>query len=217
MQVADTDAHADKGFRASRCAITDRWGIYREFNDDGDRLHARICRHMRQSGGCPKYLIFHNCGCACPYLHARTSALGKWLLAVARNETTRNPAPWDRAVGCKDERGRLLSQVLPYIDGFCVTPTRWRELNPDHIRPSRPRPTGDQSQRPTRQAETEDLLTIDASEPETMRAVRAAREQVRLTFEQMEDFWWKPCQAMLTFRSPHFDDVVLDIVARCHT
>ena len=55
--------------------------------------------------------------------------------------------------------------------------------------PPSPRRTGDQSQRPTRQVEWEDLVTIDAFEPETVRAVRAAREQVRLTFEQMQDFW----------------------------
>ena len=189
MQVADTDNHTEKGFRASRCAITDRWGIYREFNDEGDRLHARICHHMNKSGGCPKYLSFHNCGCACPYLHARTSKLGKWLLASARNEKVKDPTPWDRAVGCKDERGRLLSQSLPYIDGLCVPPRRWGQLNPDHMRPSRPRCTGHESQRPMRQAEREDLLTIDAFEPETVRAVTAAREQVRLTFEQMQDFW----------------------------
>ena len=189
MTVTDTDAHADKGFRPSRCAITDRWGIYREFNDNGDVLHARICHHMRRAGGCPKYLNFHNCGCACPYLHARTSALGKWLLASARNETTKDPAPWDRAVGCKDERGHLLLKVLPYIDGFCVTPTRWRELDPDHIRPSKPKRKGDRSQKPTRQVHWEDRLTIDAFEPETVRAVGAARELVQLTFEHMQDFW----------------------------
>ena len=135
MQVTDSDTHTEKGLRASRCAITDRWGIYREFNDDGDRLHARICHHMNKSGGCPKYLSFHNCGCACPYMHSRTSALGKWLLASARNEKLKDPTPWDRAVGCKDERGRLLSQGLPYIDGFCVTPTRLGQLNPDNIKP----------------------------------------------------------------------------------
>ena len=112
-------------------------------------------------------------------MHARTSALGKWLLASARNEPTKDPASWDRAVGRKDERGRLLSQGLPYIDGFCVVPSRWRVLNPAHIRPSK------QSRKDT----MEDLVTIDAFEPETVKAVEAAREEVRSTFLQMRDFW----------------------------
>ena len=189
MRVTNTDAHADKGFRLARCAITDRWGNHREFNDVGDRLLARICHCVRKSGGCRKYLRFHNCGCACPYMHARTSELGKRLLASARDETTKDPTPWDCAVACKDAQGRLLSQELPYIDGFCVAPSRWRELDPDHIRPSSPRHTGDQSQRRTRQVGRENLLTVDAVEPEAMTAVREAREQVRLTFEEMQHFW----------------------------
>ena len=92
---------------------------------------------------------------------------------------------WDRAVGCKDERGRLVSQVLPRIDGLGVAPTRWQQINPEHIKPSRPRRRGDQSQRPTRPPEE----TIDAFEPETVRAVREAREGVLLTFEQLQAFW----------------------------
>ena len=152
-------------------------------------MHARICHYMRKAGGCPKHLSFHNCGCACPYMHARTSTLGRWLLASARKLTSKEPTPWDRAVGCKDDQGRLLSQGLPYVDGFCVNPTRWQELNPAHIRPSRPTRKGDQSERPMRQVERDDLLTIDAFEPETVRAVRAVREQVQLSFEQMQDCW----------------------------
>ena len=186
MQVTNTDAHAEKGFRASRCAITDRWGMYREFNDAGDRLHARICFYMRRAGGCPKHLSFHNCGCACPYMHSRTSTLGRWLLASARRTTSNQPAPWDRAVACKDDQGRLLSQGLPYVDGFCVTPTRWQELDPDHIRPPRPKRKGDQ---PMRQVDRDDLSTIDAFEPEMVTAVREVREQVQLSFEQMRGRW----------------------------
>ena len=83
-------------------------------------------------------------------------------------------------MGCKDEEGRLLLKVLPYIDGFCVTPTRWRELDPDHVRPS---------ERPTRPVSGEERLTIDAFEPATVRAVGAARALVKLTFQEMEAFW----------------------------
>ena len=120
-----------------------------------------------------------------------TRARVRWGSGCLLLQETRRPRTQLRGIVSwpVDEQGRLLSQGLPYIDGFCVAPSRWRELNPAHIRPSRPRRTGDQSQRPTRQVEREDLLTIDAFEPETMRAVRAAREQVRLTFEQMQDFW----------------------------
>ena len=33
MMVTDIDKHAEKGFQASRLAITDRWGMYREFDE----------------------------------------------------------------------------------------------------------------------------------------------------------------------------------------
>ena len=42
MMVTDIDKHAEKGFQASRLAITDRWGMYREFNGSGTHLHARV-------------------------------------------------------------------------------------------------------------------------------------------------------------------------------
>ena len=76
LEVIDIDHHATKGFEPTHFAITDRWGMYREFNEDGTQLHARVCYHMRKAGGCKRYLDFHDCGCACPYMHARSSELG---------------------------------------------------------------------------------------------------------------------------------------------
>ena len=84
MLVMDIDMHTTKGFEASRLAITDRWGMYREFDESGMRLHARVGHLMRTVGGCPRYLEFHSCGCACPYMHARSSENGQWLTATAR-------------------------------------------------------------------------------------------------------------------------------------
>ena len=81
---------------------------------------------MRTKTGCPRALRFDGCGCACPYLHARSSELGKWLVASARNETSKEPTPWDRLLAHKDDDGRLLLSGLPYVDGLCVTPSEWK-------------------------------------------------------------------------------------------
>ena len=105
VQLTNIDHHEDKGFKLSRLAITDRWGMYREFDIDGNHLHARPCRKMRTNTGCPRALQFDGCGCACPYLHARSSELGKWLVASARNETSKQPTPWDRLLAHKDDDG----------------------------------------------------------------------------------------------------------------
>ena len=130
VKLTNIDHHQKKGFKVTRFAITDRWGMYREFDEDGNHLHARPCHKMRTKTGCPRALRFDGCGCACPYLHARSSELGKWLVATARNESRREPAPWDRLLALKDSRGRLLLRGLPYVDGFCVTSSEWKSWIP---------------------------------------------------------------------------------------
>ena len=123
VQLTNINLHAKKGFKLTRFAITDRWGMYREFDEDGGQLHARVCHKMRTTGGCPRSLRFQGCGCACPYLHARSSELGKWLATNARNEACKEPTAWHRLLAIKDRRGRLLLRGLPYVDGLCVNPT----------------------------------------------------------------------------------------------
>ena len=76
VELTNIDHHQEKGFKVTRFAITDRWGMYREFDECGNHLHARPCRKMRTKTGCPRALRFDGCGCACPYLHARSSELG---------------------------------------------------------------------------------------------------------------------------------------------
>ena len=180
MVVKNIDMHTTKGFQASRLAITDRWGMYREFDESGMRLHARVCHMMRTTGGCPRYLEFHSCGCACPYMHARSSEIGQWLTASARQEAIKPPMPWHRALAHKDAAGRLLTRGLPYIDGLCVGPKRWREqLDLDHVRPTKHQ----------RQTEAQERDTIDAFDPQTIRQVRAVRTQVQTSFDEMQKFW----------------------------
>ena len=180
MVVTDIDKHTEKGFQASRLAITDRWGMYREFDESGTQLHARVCHRMRTRKGCPKYLEFHLCGCACPYMHARSSEIGQWLVASARGLEVKPLTPWHRGLAHKDAAGRLLSRGLPYIDGLCVGPKRWREeLDPDHVRPTKHK----------RQTRAEELVTIDAFEPQTIREVSAIRTQVQASFDEMQRFW----------------------------
>ena len=163
----------------TRFAITDRWGMYREFDECGNRLHACPCHKMRTKTGCPRALRFDGCGCACPYLHARSSELGKWLVASARKEARREPAPWDRLLALKDSRGRLLLRGLPYVDGFCVTPREWTELQPSH-RPSR-------KHQPLTREET--MVTVDAFHPNTVTEVRQKRAEVDAAWKRMQEYW----------------------------
>ena len=76
VELTNIDLHQKKGFKLTRFAITDRWGMYREFDEDGGQLHARVCHKMRTKTGCARALRFDGCGCDCPYLHARSSELG---------------------------------------------------------------------------------------------------------------------------------------------
>ena len=174
--LTDIDQHEQKGFRACRFAIADRWGMYREFDEDGAFLIARVCHHLGTKGGCPRYLAFEGCGCACPYMHARSRALGRWLIAGARNVDNKRPTPWDAAIAHKDAKGSCLLQGLPYIDGFCVGPREWREVhNPSHQVP------GPNTQDP--------LERIDAFDPLTVSAVERVRREVQASFADMQAYW----------------------------
>ena len=46
-KLTNIDMHQKKGFKLTRFAITDRWGMYRDFDEDGGQLHARFCHNMR--------------------------------------------------------------------------------------------------------------------------------------------------------------------------
>ena len=179
VQLTNIDLHQEKGFKVTRFAITDRWGMYREFDEDGGQLHARVCHMMRTKGGCPRALRFQGCGCACPYLHARSSELGKWLVASARKEARKGPRPWDRLLALKDSKGRLLLHGLPYVDGFCVTPTEWKALDPSH-RPSM------KHQLLTHE---ETLTTVDAFHPLTVTEVSRTRAEIHAAWKQMQEYW----------------------------
>ena len=178
LALTDIDLH-HKGVKLTRFAITDRWGMYREFAEDGTHLHARVCHNMRTKGGCPRYLDFAGCGCACPYLHARSSELGKWLTRSARDEIRKAPTPWDRALALKDAQGRLLNRGLPYVDGFCVTISAWRQLCPTHQAPAKHKELTQQ----------EKMVTVDAFDRQTMNRVREVRRGVSHAFDLMRTNW----------------------------
>ena len=179
VELTNIDHRQEKGFKVTRFAIADRWGMYREFDDRGNHLHARACHKMRTKTGCPRALRFDGCGCACPYLHARSSELGKWLVASARNETSKEPTPWDRLLAHKDDDGRLLLSGLPYANGLCVAPTEWEELNPSHKSPKKHKPL----------THEERLETINAVREETMTEIKQTQEKINVVWEQMRNYW----------------------------
>ena len=112
-------------------------------------------------------------------MHARSACLAQWLTENARDPTRKLPTPWHRALHPKDAAGRLLTDGLPYIEGVCVTPTRHRELNPDHAPPKkhmRPNPMHE----PT---------TIDAFEKDTLEQLQQTRDYVNTRFAEMQEFW----------------------------
>ena len=179
VQLTGIDLHEKKGFKLTRLAITDRWGMYREFDEEGCQLHARACRMMRTKDGCSRALRFQDCGCACPYLHARSSELGRWLVASARKEARREPAPWHRLLAHKDSRGYLLLRGLPYVDGLCMTSTEWRALHPDH-KPSRKHQLLTQE---------ETMATVDAFDPLTVAKVTQTRAEIETAWKRMQEYW----------------------------
>ena len=130
----DRDPHLVYQMEADRFAVTDRWGMYREFDPSGNWLHAKNCHYMNTKVGCPFQFTFAGCGCACPYMHARSYVLAKWLTEQARNPGVQEPPHWHYALHHKDAKGRLLTRGLPFVEGICVNPTRWGELNPNHQR-----------------------------------------------------------------------------------
>ena len=179
LGLTNIDMHQEKGFKVNRFAITDRWGMYREFDEDGGQLHARPCHNMRNRHGCARALRFSLCGCACPYLHARTSGLGKWLVSIARKEIRKEPPAWDRLVAHKDGQGRVLQHGLPYVDGMCVTPRAWRELDPTHKQPEKGAPL----------TPAEMKITINAFHPSTVEQVSETRKEVEAAWQQMQEYW----------------------------
>ena len=44
VELTNIDHHQEKGFKVTRFAITDRWGMYREFDDRGNHLRALVTR-----------------------------------------------------------------------------------------------------------------------------------------------------------------------------
>ena len=175
----EPDQHQTRGFRPDRLGITDRWGKYREFDERGEKLHAQWCHSSRSANGCPIYLSFDGCGCACPYMHARTADLARWLTENARDPATKPPTPWNRDVHPKDSTGRLLASGLPYIDGFCLTPTEYRKQNPSYVPPDKKRRLD---------AAREDI-TIDAFSSETSTQVQQTRDFAELSFAAMKRYW----------------------------
>ena len=49
VELTNIDHHQEKGFKVTRFAITDRWGMYREFDDRGNHLHARLSQDEEQN------------------------------------------------------------------------------------------------------------------------------------------------------------------------
>ena len=104
---------------------------------------------------------------------------GKWLVASARNETSKEPTLWDRLLAHKDDDGRLLLSGLPYVDGLCVTPTEWEELNPSHKSPKKRQPL----------THEESLETINAFREGTVTEIRQTQEEINAAWEQMRNYW----------------------------
>ena len=95
----------------------------------------------------------------------------------ARGEAKRMPAPWDFDIAHKSAEGELMLQGLPYIDGFCLVPRKWRTIHdPSHQVP----PTRTQNESPVR---------IDAFDAQTLSAVMQVREQVQAFFDDMQTYW----------------------------
>ena len=172
-----TNKHISNGIDWSRLALTDRNGMFREFDKAGN-LIARLCHNLGKSGGCPKYLSFHTCGCACPYMHFRTKELGKHIMAVARGETVRPLTGWHRDVALKKPDGTL-SFRFPFVDGVCVTPSEWNALNPGRERPQKDRaPTPE-----------EQCTQIHPMTPETIKEVDKVRDDVARSWKTMNGNW----------------------------
>ena len=177
----DRDRHVQHQLAPDRFAITDRWGMYREFDPSGNVLHARYCHHMNKRGGCPHMLNFHRCGCACPYMRARSYELAKWLTEQARNGNVRDPPRWHYGLHHKDSQGRLLTRGLPFVEGICVTPTQYRtEINREHERPAKKHQPMTMQDR---------LTQINAFHPDTLRELEEVRASVKASWLIMSAFW----------------------------
>ena len=104
---------------------------------------------------------------------------GKWLVASARNGARKEPTPWDRLLAHKDSRGRLLLRGLLYVDGCCMTPTQWKELDPSHRSSKKHRPL----------THEETMATVHAFHPDTVAEVRKTRAEIDEAWKRMKDYW----------------------------
>ena len=154
--------------------------MYREFDPSGNWLHAKNCHYMNTKVGCPFQFTFAGCGCACPYMHARSYVLAKWLTEQARNPGAQEPPHWHYALHHKDAKGRLLTRGLPFVEGICVNPTRWRQLDPNHKPPEK---------KHAKMTLKERLTQIHAFKPEMLRDLETIRADVKQHWEIMNQFW----------------------------
>ena len=65
------------------------------------------------------------------------------------------------------------------MNGLCVTPPAWKELNPSHKRPKKRRPL----------THEESLETINAFREETMTEIKQTQEKINAAWEQMRNYW----------------------------
>ena len=110
--------------------------------------------------------------------HAVVSLEGGSQL-VPWGEDVKAPKPWDRLLAHKGEHGRLLLRGLPYVDGFCVTPTVWRRLHPSHEVPEKHKA----------QTPEQDAITVDAFHPETVAQAANVRKSVQTASEFLSNCW----------------------------
>ena len=73
----------------------------------------------------------------------------------------------------------MLLRGLPYVDGFCVTPTEWKALDPSH-RPS---------MKHQLLTEEETFETVDAFHPDTVAEVARTRAEIEAAWKEMKEYW----------------------------
>ena len=66
-----------------------------------------------------------------------------------------------------------------YLNGFCVTPTEWKSLNPSHKAPKKHKA----------QTPEQDAVTVDAFHPDTVAQVAGVRSRAQATHELHLQNW----------------------------
>ena len=66
------------------------------------------------------------------------------------------------------------------MNGLCITPTEWKELNPSHKSPKKHQPL----------THEESLETINAFREGTMTEIRQTQKAINAAWEQMRNYWW---------------------------